>query len=186
MMGRTMKEFRRYLSLLALVPLVAACGDSTGPAGLKPADVAGLYRICAIEFVPENPTQPRLDVLTTVFETTNVEVQKPRIALDANGRSTLMFTKKGEFGPRLIEGAFDLNGDRVTVRIPATASPSTYLLPEILQLTYQEEIPELSAEAGVYSVKRDDYARLAGIPAAGLAEQIPGRLSVRAQSLPCE
>jgi hypothetical protein len=35
-------------------------------------------------------------------------------------------------------------------------------------------------------VKRDDYARLAGIPAAGLAEQIPGRLSVRAQSLPCE
>jgi hypothetical protein len=181
-----MKRFRKEVALALLAPALAACGDATGSSGLTPADVAGLYEICALKFIPDNPTQPAVDIRTRVFETTKPGVRSPQLALDVDRRAGILFTLKDRNVPDELTGNFSLAGDRVVVSLPASEDPSSYLLPGSFSLDFQTTVPELSSDANSYSVDRDDYARLSGTPETGLAAQIPGHLSMRAQTLQCD
>jgi hypothetical protein len=180
-----MKRFRKEVALALLAPALAACGDATGSSSLTPADVAGLYEICTMRFIPDNPTQPDVDIRATVFETTKPGVRSPQLALDVDRRAGILFTLKDRNVPDELTGSFNLTGDRVVVSLPASEDPSSFLLPGSLSLDFQTTVPELTSDANVYSVDRDDYARLSGVSEAGLAAQIPGHLSVRAQTLQC-
>jgi hypothetical protein len=180
-----MKAFRRSLSLAILLPALAACGDSTSSGDLGPADVAQLYELCELTFVPNNPTQPTVDVRSQAFETTNTSVRQPQLALDADRSVGLLFTRKGQFVPQEIRGTFTVSGEQVVVRFPASENPSNYLLPETVRLDFQESPLQLTADSTTYAAKRTAYAGLAGIPEAGLADQIPGHLVARAQFGTC-
>jgi hypothetical protein len=180
-----MKVFRRTLHLAILLPALAACGDSTTSEGLAPSDVAQLYELCALNFVPDNPTQPSVDIRSQAFETTNASIRKPQLALDTDRTAGILFTRKGQFVPQEIRGTFTLSGEQVVLRLPSSENPSEYLLPETVWLNFQESPQQLTADATTYAVKRAAYARLAGIPEAGLADQIPGHLTASARLETC-
>jgi hypothetical protein len=180
-----MKALRRSLCLAILLPSLAACGDSTSSGSLGPADVAQLYELCELTFVPDNPTQPTVDIRSQAFETINTSVRKPQLALDADRTAGILFTRKGQFVPQEIRGTFSMSGQQVVLRLPTSANPSDYLLPETVWLDFQESPRQLTADATTYAAKRAAYARLAGIPEAGLADQIPGHLTARAQLQAC-
>jgi hypothetical protein len=180
-----MKALRRSLCLAILLPSLAACGDSTSSGSLGPADVAQLYELCELSFVPDNPTQPSVDIRSQAFETTNTSVRKPQLALDEDRTVGLLFTRKGQFVPQEIRGTFTVSGEQVVLRFPTSENPANYLLPETVWLDFQDSPRQLTADATTYAVKRTAYAGLAGIPEAGLADQIPGHLIARAQFETC-
>ena len=177
-----MKALRRSLCLAILLPSLAACGDSTSSSNLSPSDVAQRYELCAMTFIPDNPTQPSVDIRNQAFETTNPSIQKPQLALDSDGIAGILFTRKGQFVPQEIRGTFTVSGQQVVLRIPTSENPSDYLIPETVRLDYQESPRQLTA---TYAANRAAYARLAGIPEAGLADQIPGHVTASAQLDTC-
>jgi hypothetical protein len=173
----------RRLLILLCVPVLAACDDSTGPSGLSGDDVAGIYQICSLAFVPEGGVLPTVDIKAKAFETTNTDVTQPRVTVDVLGSTfELKYTPKGQFSDRELHGTYSIRGNTVTLKFGAGSDvePGTLLLPGTIPVDFQESPQELSTEGtAAYSVPRTSYAQLAGASASGLAEQIPGRATAR-------
>lgn len=184
MFGRVL----RGTAVLCGIAALAACGDSTGVVTLTPQDVTGSYEVCSLVFQPENPTQPAVDIRTAVFETEDTAgVQQPRLAVDQQPREfALLYTRKGQFVPQNITGNYDLTASGLTLKFPGGSNPGGFLLPDRLALEFQASPMVLWTDSSDrYSVPRSDYARLAGVPETGLADQIPGHLSARFEDRFC-
>ena len=179
------KGITRWALPALLVPLLAACDDTTGAGGLQLDEVAGFYTVCALGFTPTG-AQPVVNVRAVAFELSRPN-DLPRLALDPSGTFELEYTPKGQFTDRELDGSFSISGDRVSLRFEGPAGDrEDLLLPERLHLDFQTSPLELSlVSSEEYSVRRADYATLAGVPEAGLAEQIPGRLSARFAAAGC-
>ena len=173
----------RIFGALALLALGACDGDGTGPSGRLTAEqVAGRYEVCELRFAPEG-AQPAVDVLAA-----GVEAGSATLAVDGNQRYyELQFTRKGEFTDREIAGSYELGREEVTLQLTSTADVrDALLLPDRIRLGHQESPRRLAAAGETpYDVPRADYARLAGIPEAGLADRIPGRLHATFSVAPC-
>lgn len=174
---RATKRMRRGASLLALAAL-AACDDTTGPGGdrLQPEDVAGVYLVCQLRFVPEG-AQPEVDIVAA-----GINPGAAQLALDVEPQSfELEFTPRGQFTDRELRGSYDLREGEVTLRPSTTGvNRESLLLPDRIPLAFQASPRRLTLQSSQpYDVPRADYARLAGIPETGLATRIPGRLSAR-------
>lgn len=164
------------LSLLLLATLVAACDNDSSPVGPSPADVAEIYSVCELAFVPAGALT-RVDVAAVAFETTDTRVQEPELRVDPGTDVQLVYTPKGGFVSQEVRGTYSLRGDRVTLRFPQSGR-NALLLPEQLALDFQASPQQLSVtSSSSYSVPRADYARLSGQPEANLAPQIEGQLA---------
>lgn len=173
-----MRSFLRPLTAALLVPLLAACDDDgTGVDRLLPSEVAGRYAVCTLTFTPSG-AQPSIDLRARAFQTSPA----PELRLNATQELQLVFVPSGEgqFVEQNIRGVFRINGQVVELDFDATGTrqPASVLLQDPLRLNFQGSPQTLSiGTTSQYDVPRADYARLAGIPEAGLAERIPGALA---------
>lgn len=175
-----MMKFARTLlaGLLAAAPLVG-CDDATAADRLEPEDVAGFYTLCSMIFTPSG-IPPAVNVAAAAFELSR-QGDLPRLALDPTRTFEFEYTPKGQFTDRELTGTYNLSRETVELRfLGAAADAQDLLLPDRLELEFQASPRELIvASSQEYSVQRSDYTRLAEVAEAGLAEQIPGRLSAR-------
>lgn len=174
---------RRTRAFWALPVLLAACGDGDGgtrPAALTRAEVADIYAVCALSFVPDGVLPP-VDIRSAAFELDNPQVSHPRLGLEGTGTFEMEYTPKGQNTDRELPGSFDTSGtDQVELRFANPTAVASILLPDRLVLRFQAGTKTLSTGANPqYTVPRSDYARLAGVSESGLAERIPGRLAAR-------
>lgn len=183
----TARTARRWLAV-PLMLVLSACDDGTGPDRLTPEDVAGIYAVCTLSFVPENTALPTVDVRTAAFELSQDRPQ-PFLALDPNTARTfeLQYVPRGQFSDREVRGSYELRREQVNLRFNTSGvNPAELLLPELVVLDFEPSPLRLSVgESPLHSVPRSSYARLAGIGESGLAEQIRGRLAARFQAPRC-
>lgn len=164
---------------------VTACGDDDGPTGPTRADVAGIYQVCQLTFVPAGALAS-VNLIDTAFERQNTQVQRPELRLDRTRNDIeLVYTPRGEFVSRNVRGTYDLSGQRVTLRFP-DAARNALLLPDRLVLDFQAAPRQIATvNSDSYSVPRADYARLSGQSEANLAPQIEGRLTATFRENSC-
>ena len=174
---------RRAVPLLLLAPLLASCGDSTGPDTPSMEDVSGVYQVCALTFTPEGDALTPVNIVTAAFETANQQVTQPRLAVDPDiGTFEVKYTPKGQFSDRELSGTYTLRGSTATLKFSSGSEvqPEKLLLPSTLPLTFQPDPKELSlASSSSYSVPRAEYARLKGVSETGLADRISGTVTAR-------
>jgi len=182
--------------LLALSTLfaTAACGsDGTGGTRLTPVEVAGVYRVCTLRFVPDNSAFPAANLLERVVHVTPPAGKpEPTVTLSPDGAFQLSYTRRSDAFTRELVGAIEYRSDGVALRFyndadNPNAIAAELLLPQQTTLTYQQTGQRrfTTNSARSYSVTRREYARAAGVEEAGFAATIPGRLEATLQEGTC-
>lgn len=171
----------RPFLLFLLVPLLAACGDSTGPVSTE--EVGGVYQVCSLVFTPGGGTLPAVDVRAVVMDTASTSPNPPRLTLSTQVRDfELAYTPRNDVLVRRPGGTYEAGRNTVTlVFTDAAQAASTLLLPARLRLDVQTSPKALQAAEGqdIHRVARADYARLAGISQTNLPTEIEGTVSGR-------
>jgi hypothetical protein len=179
--------------LPAALLLLAACdgGNSFDPDRLTSNQVDGLYEICDLRFVPVNAILPTADVRQGVMNL-NPPATRPRPSLSLSNRSfDLTYTRKSDNFLQQLRGTYDLGTSDVVLRIYSGEAPTALaaelLLPPSVPLTFAGSPKRLTAGGNgfVYTVRRADYARAAGVQENGLQERIEGRLSATLAAPAC-
>jgi hypothetical protein len=177
----------RYASCATLLLLLAACGgDSSFVDRLTPQEVAGTYDVCRLRFRPENVAFPAADLLHTVMDTTPAAGRPdPTIALSAGlAEYDLVYTRQSDGFLQQLRGSTTLGSATVTPRFyqdEAGAVAAEALLPATLRLNFHDTPRRLTDTTSLYSVRRADYARAAGIAETGLQDRVSGRLEASLQ-----
>ncbi|MFL5385969.1 MAG: hypothetical protein ACJ8GN_25920 [Longimicrobiaceae bacterium] len=178
----------RPLARLALaVPLIAAlpaCGDGgTGGQRLTPAQVQGVYSVCSLQFAPTQTAFPVANLLATVVNPTPPAPKQPP-SLTLSGQSNayqLIYTRRSDNFLQQLTGGVDLRPSEVAIDFPDEDDSEVVrelLLPSVLAFNFSDNPRRLSSAGSlVYSVRRSDYARAAGITEQGLADRISGSLN---------
>ena len=184
----------RTLPLAAAVMALPACdgGNGFNPNRLTPDDVAAVYNVCELRFVPSQTVLPAADLRTAVM---NPAPPAPRQApsLAVGGfQYDLVYTRKSDNFLQQLRGAVAYGSNEIELRFfsgdTPTGAAAELLLPDELTLAFQAAPRRLtSSGAGNlnYSVRRADYARAAGISEQNLSERIEGQLSARFQEGAC-
>ncbi|HEX8212317.1 MAG TPA: hypothetical protein VF584_19230 [Longimicrobium sp.] len=183
----------RLLALSTLFAAAACDGDGTGGNRLTPVEVAGVYRVCTLRFVPDNSAFPAANLLERVVHVTPPAGKpEPTVTLSPEGAFQLSYTRRSDAFTREIVGAIEYGADAVTLRFyndadNPNAIAAELLLPQQTAFTYQAAAPRrlTTNSARSYSVTRRDYARAAGVEEAGFAATIPGRLEASLQEGTC-
>jgi hypothetical protein len=172
----------------------AACGsDGSGGNRLSPVDVAGVYRVCALRFAPDNSAFPAANLLERVVHTTPPAGKpEPTVTLAPDGAFQLSYTRRSDAFSREIIGGVEYGSDALTLRFyndPDNPNPvaAELLLPNEARFTYQAAAPRRLTASAVrsYTVTRREYARAAGVDESGFAATIPGRLQATLQEGNC-
>jgi hypothetical protein len=182
-------RFSPALVVLSAV-LLAAAGCRGEPLGtrqpLQPAQVAGIYQICELSFVPTGSVIPPANLLALAMDPApesglprpnlKVDLQTPRVELE--------YTPRQAFVPRRFEARYALGSTNVTLSFlgPQETQARTLLLlpnPIVLRADTQARTLTTAPEQGGYTVSRADYARVTGVPEDNLAPQISGTISAR-------
>jgi hypothetical protein len=176
----------RLLALSTLVAAAACDGDGTGGSRLTPADVAGVYRVCTLRFVPDNSAFPAANLLERVVHTTP-PAGKPEPTVTVSPVSAeyqLSYTRRVDNFTRELLGGVSFGADDVRFRFYAdqdnpSVTAAELLLPAEATLAFQSGPKRLTTTgARTYSVARREYARAAGVDESGFAATIPGRLDL--------
>jgi len=172
--------------LLAAVLAAPACdggGGTTAPPRLTPGDVQGVYSFCSLKFVPAQTALPQANLLASIVAT-NPPAPKQPPSLTLSGQSAgyqLLYTRKTDSFTQDLRGTVALGVDEIILSVPDedTAEPRReLLLPGQLLLHFGSSPRQLTATGDVlYSVRRADYARAAGISEEGLQDRINGSLT---------
>jgi hypothetical protein len=171
-----------------LVPLFAAAlgackGGGTDVPSLTPEQVAGVYSICSLRFIPEQGALPAANLLQTVINTAPpAPKQPPSLTLSGTEqRYQLVYTRKSDNFLQTVSGDVHLYPTQAALDLPNDNQSEVtreLLLPTQLWLGFAENPRHLLTNSTlVYQVRRADYARAAGITENGLADQISGSLS---------
>ena len=182
----------RSQSLLArVVPLAAilavpACdggGGTTDPPRLTPGDVQGVYNVCALKFVPAQTALPQANLLATIVAT-NPPAPKQPPSLTLSGSAAgyqFLYTRKSDNFTQDLRGTAALGVDEIVLSVPdetTTEVRRELLLPGQMLLHFSRSPNQLTATGDVlYSVRRADYARAAGISEEGLQDRINGTVT---------
>ncbi|HYH79750.1 MAG TPA: hypothetical protein VEX86_08125 [Longimicrobium sp.] len=181
----------RPLSLLArLVPLaaaasVAACsGGGTPPEPrLTPAQVAGVYNVCSLQFQPTQAALPAANLLATVINPSPpAPKQAPSLTLSGSVAGyQLLYTRRSDNFTQDLRNPLALGTEDIVLSVPdeaASEARSELLLPGQFRLRFSDNPRTLTARPEFfYTVTRANYARAAGISEDGLAERITGVIS---------
>jgi hypothetical protein len=166
---------------------LAACtsGGGTLPARLTPAEVAGVYRVCALRFTPVQAALPPADLLGSVLAPAPA-AGRPAPTLTLSGvapQFELLYTHAGDGATRQVRGDVEFGAGSVFLYLvsqsPTIVQQEALLPPSHLDLVYHPAPRRLTAgdEVGAYSVRRSDYTRAAGIGEEGLQDRITGHVT---------
>lgn len=182
----------RSLAAAAAVAALAACSGDGGTTvdALTPAQVSGVYRICQLEFAPTQTALPAANVLATV-----VNAGAAESSLRVSGTAPeyqIVYTRRSDSFLQQMVADVSLRSSSVRLEVPGDAGQLVtreLLLPDAgLTLNFTDNPRRLTNANGgstVYSVRRADYARAAGITEEGLQDRINGRLFATFSTAPC-
>lgn len=182
--------------LLALATLFAtACdGDSSGSQRLTPGDVAGVYRICTLRFVPVNSIFPAANLLERIVDNTP-PAGKPDPTLTLSPSSSafqLIYTSQADAFTQDLRGEVSYGRSEVFPRFYADndsrgAIATELLLPPRVALSFSDSPRRLATGGsdGTYSVSRRAYATAAGVNESGLDDTIQGRIEISLREGSC-
>jgi hypothetical protein len=170
--------------LLCAAAVLPACGDGgTNPQRLTPGQVQGVYSVCSLRFVPTQAAFPAADLLATVVNTTPPAPKQPP-SLTLSGQTSayqLIYTRRSDNFLQQLTGSVDLLQSGIAVDFPDEEESEIVrelLLPSALSFAFADNPRRLTTAGGLlYSVRRSDYARAAGISEEGLADRISGQLN---------
>jgi hypothetical protein len=176
----------RLLALSALFGAAACDGDGAGSSRLTTQEVAGVYRVCTLRFVPQNTAFPGANLLERVIDTTPPPGKlEPTVTLFADRPEyQFAYTRSDAASQDFRSGLSFTGGDQVLLRFYTDQDnrgqvPAELLLPSDVRLDFQDNPRRLSTSASrTYSVARRDYARAAGVDESGFAATIPGSLDI--------
>lgn len=183
----------RLLALSTLFAAAACDGDGTGGSRLTPPDVAGVYRVCTLRFVPDNTAFPAANLLERVVHTSPPSGKpEPTVTLSpVNAEYQFSYTRRVDNFTRELLGDVTFGADDVRFRFYADPDnpnviAAELLLPSEATLGFQAQPKRLTTtSARTYSVARREYARAAGVDESGFAATIPGRLDMVLQEDTC-
>jgi hypothetical protein len=185
---RSPAQLLRAGLLAAALPL-AACNDGgSGPDRLSPSQVADVYNLCSLKFVPANNILPVADLMTAVVDTTPPAGRPEATISIANGVYDLVYTRAGDAFLRQLQGSVTYGSTSVTLQTPEeNVVTSELLLARPLTLTFIPGPPKALAGQTqfTYAVARDDYARAIGSNGQGLAQTIAGSMTISLSTAPC-
>jgi hypothetical protein len=171
---------------LAAIAVAAACdggGGTTTPPRLTPADVQGVYNLCSLRFTPVQNALPAANLLQfVVHPSPPAPKQPPSLTLSGQSASyQLLYTRRSDAFTQDLRGTVGLGVDEIVLSIPDESTSETrreLLLPGQLLLSFSDN-PRRLTSVGVtgYNVRREDYARAAGITQEGLQDRIAGSLT---------
>lgn len=171
----------RRFALSVLLPLLAACGDSTGP--VTTAEVGGVYQVCSLVFTPAGNTLQPVDIRVAATDTSPGITNPSRLTLSTQVREfELQYTPKNDVLPQRPRGTYETRANTVGLVFAEPARvASALLLPARLGLDFQASPKALvvAQTQGSYRVPRADYARLAGVSQTNLPTEIEGSLAGR-------
>lgn len=183
----------RLLALSALFAAAACDGNGTGGNRLSASDVAGVYRVCALRFVPDNTAFPAANLLERVVHVTPPAGKpEPTVTIAPDGPFQLSYTRRTDLFTRELVGGTSYGSDAVTLRFYSdqdnpNAVAAELLLPDQARFTYRATGPRrlTTSTSRSYSVTRREYARAAGVEESGFAASIPGHLEATLQEGAC-
>lgn len=176
--------------LLAALSLLAACGGDggTAPDRLSPADVAGVYNLCALRFIPTNVILPEADLLARVVDPTP-PAGRPQATISlANGTYDLVYTRQSDAFLRQQQGSISYGTSTITLNMQSeSAIAQELLLPRPFTLTFTDTPQRMLTVQTqfTYFVERADYVRATGSSESGLANTINGALTASFSASPC-
>jgi hypothetical protein len=165
-----------------LLALSSACSPYATelPPTLDPADVQGTYRICVLRFVPVQRALPEADVVARVM----AGVPVPTLTLSGTAPEfELAYARQGESAVQRLRGDVEFGSGSVFLypnsQTASVVALETLLPPAHLDLVFHPASRRLTAgsEVSAYAVRRQDYARAAGITSEGLQERIYGHIT---------
>jgi len=177
----------RNAAAVICAAVLAGCSGApgTGTPTLTPADVQGVYRICALRFTPVQTALPAVDLLARVVD--------PAPAPPAQGASLtlsgvapefeLVYAHHGDGVLRQVRGDMEFGTGSVflylTSQSPTIVQQEALLPPNHLDLVFHASPRRLTAgdEVSSYYVRRSDYTSAAGISEEGLQDRILGHVS---------
>ena len=176
----------------ALLALAACDGSNTfDPDRLTSSQVDGLYEICDLRFVPTAAILPTADLRQGVMNL-NPPATRPRPSLSLSSRSfDLTYTRKTDNFLQQLRSTYELGTNQVALRIYSGETPTAIaaelLLPQVVALRFAASPKRLTADGNgfIYTVRRADYARAAGISEEGLQDRINGRLTATFRTGSC-
>lgn len=183
----------RLLALPTLFAAAACDGGGTGSSRLTAPEVAGVYRVCTLRFVPENTAFPAANLLERVVHLTPPAGKpEPTVTLSpVNAEYQLSYTRQSDNFTRELHGGVSYGSDAVTLRFYNQDNPTPVaaeiLLPHEATFAYRATAPRRLTTTGTrsYSVPRREYAQAAGVDESGFAQNIPGRLDATLQEGAC-
>ena len=183
---RPLASRARALAAAALLFPAAACdggGGGTSVDRLTPRDVAGVYQVCTLRFTPSQGALPVANLLERVIDATPPAGKlPPTVTLSGSvPQYQLVYTRTSDAFSQEQRGSVTFGERTVNLSLGSETGSEIVreaLLPSTLSLTFNAGAGTLTTTStSVYSVRRADYARAAGITQEGLQERINGKLS---------
>jgi hypothetical protein len=182
--------------LLALATLLAAGCDDDGTSSrrLTSGEVAGVYRVCVLRFVPTNSVLPPANLLGRVVDATP-PAGKPEPTLTLSPSSNayqLIYTSESDAFTEELRGSVAYGEDAVFPRFYSDDDSrgdiaTDLLLPARSTLSFQTGPKRLSTSGGdlPHLVSRRAYATAANISESGLSSSIEGRMEISLREGSC-
>lgn len=168
------------LAFLALAVVLAACGDratSTGPT-LDPTLVEGFYTPTVLSFDPQG-SLPVANLLDAIGQ----EVQ-PYLFIGTDGRFTFLFVDQQTGRPALVEGSFKMLEDGIRLSFDNTSDAATLLLPQNLDLTFDQNAGTLSFSGSIQAPRSRLFQLVPDWQNEPLTDPVPGTLTVEFTAIP--
>lgn len=171
---------RRSLLLVAVLATAAGCGrDGTGPSGLTPEQVGGMYHICELDFTPNNPGLfPPVDIRATMDTTPEAAVPARLWVSEASREFALTYIRANLFNHHDGEYRTGRNNVEITFANPGMVL-TRLLLPGVVNLEFQAQPRQLRFARSNHDVSGLAYATLRGLPGDDAPPTIRGTISGR-------
>lgn len=175
------------VAVLGMLALAGCSGDGVSPVRTPPGEVAGSFRVCALEFAPTSRFLPAVDVRAKAFELATPGVTPPRLQVDSVGVFELEYTPRGRFTDVEHRGTFVTGDGEVVLAFARPGDVAPLLLPGTVTARWDAAAATLTPSDGLpYSVAKADYERLLGESDPGIPAQVQGTLAGRFARGACE
>lgn len=145
------RSVTRLASLLALAALLVWTGCDSGGDDVEDANVIGTYTFTSLTFRPDAAVLPAANVLGTL------DASQTSLRFFANGRFTLEYRFQNTTDDLLLDGTYNVRGDRVDFDVDGSAD-DRLLLPNEFRLNALNGGAQLQGDIDLNGIDLSDFS----------------------------